>query len=183
MNRFKAEGRAGLMDGSSRPKRLYRPTPEEVVRQIERLRRQRRTGQQIAAEVGVSPATVSRVHKRLGLNRIGALEPAEPVRRYEREHPAGELIHMDIKKLGRFNQVGHRITGDRTALVKLKKRNQTGQSLGRRLGVRPCRYCRQLPHRLRQGHAKREETQCYRFLKGRGRLIAQWFSVKRRAQR
>jgi transposase InsO family protein len=61
--------------------------------------------------VGVSPATVSRILRRLGLNRIAALEPAEPVRRYEREHP-GELIHIDIKKLGRFERVGHRITGD-----------------------------------------------------------------------
>jgi transposase InsO family protein len=113
VNRFRAEGRAGLMDRSSRPKRLYRPTPEEVVTQIEGLRRQRRTGQQIAAKVGVSPATVSRVLERLGLNRIAALEPIEPVRRYEREKP-GDLIHIDIKKLGRFNQVGHRITGDRT---------------------------------------------------------------------
>jgi transposase len=113
MNRFRAEGRAGLMDRSSRPKRLHRPTPEEAVRQIEGLRRQRRTGQQIAAKVGVSPATVSRVLKRLGLNRIAALEPAEPIRRYEREKP-GDLIHIDIKKLGRFSQVGHRITGDRS---------------------------------------------------------------------
>ena len=77
------------------------------------LRRQRWTGKQIAAEVGVSPATVSRVLRRLGLNRLSALEPAEPVRRYEREHP-GELIHIDIKKLGRFDRIGHRITGDRT---------------------------------------------------------------------
>jgi transposase InsO family protein len=73
---------------------------------------QRWTGKQIAAETGVSPATVSRILKRLGLNRIQALEPAEPVRRYEREQP-GELIHIDIKKLGRFERVGHRITGDR----------------------------------------------------------------------
>src|SRR5208283_1901361 len=74
---------------------------------------QRFTGKQIAVETGVSPATVSRILRRLGLNRIAALEPAEPVRRYERENP-GELIHIDIKKLGRFDQVGHRITGDRT---------------------------------------------------------------------
>jgi hypothetical protein len=50
--------------------------------------------------------------RRLGLNRLAALEPAEPVRRYQREHP-GELIHIDIKKLGRFDRIGHRITGDR----------------------------------------------------------------------
>jgi hypothetical protein len=61
--------------------------------------------------VGVSPATVSRSLRRLGFNRLSALEPAEPVRRCE--HP-GELIHIDIKKLGRFNRVGHRITKDRT---------------------------------------------------------------------
>ena len=111
IGRFKTEGRAGLMDRSSRPRRLYRPTPEAVIRQIEWLR-QRRTGQQIAVEVGVSPATISRVLKHLGLNRIAALEPAEPILRYERAKP-GELIHIDIKKLGRFDQVGHRITGDR----------------------------------------------------------------------
>lgn len=111
--RFKAEGVAGLQDRSSRPHRLNRPTPEPILAQIEALRRQRWTGKQIAAETGVSPATVSRILKRLGLNRIAALEPAEPVRRYEREKP-GELIHIDIKKLGRFEQVGHRITGDRT---------------------------------------------------------------------
>ena len=67
--------------------------------------------------MGVSPATVSRILKRLGLNRIKALEPAEPMRRYERQHP-GELIHIDIKKLGRFDKVGHRITGDRTGQSK-----------------------------------------------------------------
>jgi transposase InsO family protein len=76
------------------------------------LRRQRWTGKQIAAALGISPATVSRILKRLGLNRIAALEPAEPVRRYEWKKP-GEMIHIDIKKLGRFERVGHRITGDR----------------------------------------------------------------------
>jgi transposase InsO family protein len=111
--RFKAEGRAGLMDRSSRPKRLYRPTPAAIVEQVEALRRQRFTGKQIATELAVSPATVSRILRRLGLNRMRDLEPAEPVRRYERAHP-GEMIHIDIKKLGRFEKVGHRITGDRT---------------------------------------------------------------------
>jgi transposase InsO family protein len=77
------------------------------------LRRQRHTGAQIAAEVGVSAATVSRILKRRGLNRLSALEPAEPVRRYERTAP-GEIIHIDIKKLGKFSRTGHRITRDRT---------------------------------------------------------------------
>ncbi len=111
--RFKGEGVVGLKDRSSRPRRLYRPTPAAIVERVEALRRQRWTGKQIAAELDISPATVSRILKRLGLNRIAALEPAEPVRRYEREHP-GELIHIDIKKLGRFERVGHRITGKRT---------------------------------------------------------------------
>ena len=113
VTRYQAEGTAGLTDRSSRPGRLYRPTPPAVIVQIEALRRQRWTGCQIAAEVGVSPATVSRVLQRLGLNKLRDLEPAEPVRRYQREHP-GELIHIDIKKLGRFSRVGHRITGDRS---------------------------------------------------------------------
>jgi len=113
LRRYREEGLAGLSDRSSRPHRLYRPTPQATVERIEALRRQRLTGKAIAAEAGVSPATVSRILKRLGLNTLKALEPAEPVRRYEREHP-GELIHIDIKKLGRFNRTGHRITGDRT---------------------------------------------------------------------
>ena len=111
--RFKAEGLAGLQDRSSRPQHLRQPTPPATVDRIEALRRQRLTGKAIAAETGVSPATVSRVLKRLGLNRLSALEPAEPPRRYQRDRP-GELIHIDIKKLGKFNRVGHRITGDRT---------------------------------------------------------------------
>jgi transposase InsO family protein len=114
--RFKAEGVEGLKDRSSRPHRLYRPTHVAIVEKVEARRRQRWTGKQIAAEVGVSPATVSRILRRLGLNRIQALEPAEPVRRYERDHP-GELIHIDIKKLGRFERAGHRITGKRTAIA------------------------------------------------------------------
>ena len=113
VKRFRAEGLAGLQDRSSRPHQVRRPTPTETVMRIETLRRQRWTGAQIARDTGVSKATVSRILRRLGLNRLRSLEPVEPVRRYEREHP-GELIHIDIKKLGRFDRVGHRITGDRT---------------------------------------------------------------------
>ena len=114
--RFEAEGLAGLQDRSSRPDRLRQPTPQAVIDRIETLRRQRLTGKAIAAETGVSPATVSRVLKRLGLNRLSALEPAEPVRRYQRDRP-GELIHIDIKKLGRFDRTGHRITGRQTGIA------------------------------------------------------------------
>ena len=113
VKRFRTEGVAGLHDRSSRPLSSPVQTPPATCAAIEVMRRQRYTGKQIAAEVGVSPATVSRVLLRLGLNKLASLEPAEPVRRYERESP-GELIHIDIKKLGRFESVGHRITGDRT---------------------------------------------------------------------
>ena len=110
--RFEQEGRTGLQDRSSRPHRLRQPTPPEAIERIASLRRQRMPGKEIAATLGVSPATVSRVLKRLGLNKLSALEPAEPPRRYERGQP-GEMIHIDIKKLGKFNHIGHRITGDR----------------------------------------------------------------------
>jgi transposase InsO family protein len=93
------------------------------------LRRRRYTGTQIAHQLGVSPASVSRILRRRGLNKLSALEPSEPSRRYERERP-GELIHIDIKKLGRFNQIGHRITGDRH-----------GQSSGRGVGWEYVHVC------------------------------------------
>ena len=111
--RFRDEGAAGLVDRSSRPQRLRQPTPDATLEQIATLRRQRWPGDQIAQQVGVSPATVSRVLQRLGLSKLRALAPAEPIRRDERANP-GELIHIAIKKLGRFDQVGHRITGERS---------------------------------------------------------------------
>jgi transposase InsO family protein len=123
VERFRAEGLAGLQDRSSRPHRLRKPTPLETVRTIEALRRQRLTGQQIAKETGVSAATVSRTLRRMRLSRAKDLEPPEPVRRYERAHP-GELIHIDIKKLGRFEEVGHRITGDRRGRNSRRARRQ-----------------------------------------------------------
>src|SRR5262245_2762796 len=110
VRRFRDEGVDGLRDRSSRPLSSPDQTPQATCDAIEALRRQRHTGEQIAAEVGVSPATVCRVLRRRGLNKLSALEPAEPIRRYERENP-GDLIHLDIKKLGRIGSVGHRITG------------------------------------------------------------------------
>jgi transposase InsO family protein len=113
VKRYKSEGRTGMADRSSRPARMPQATDPAVVERIVALRRQRFTGKHIAMEVGVSPATVSRILKRARLSRLKDIEPAEPVRRYERAHP-GEMIHIDIKKLGRFAAVGHRITGDRS---------------------------------------------------------------------
>jgi transposase InsO family protein len=124
--RFVAEGIGGLKDRSSRPVSSPRRTPCATGAAVEALRRQRYPGKQIAAELGISPATVSRILRRLGLNKLSALEPAEPVRRYEREHP-GEMIHLDIKKLGRIDGVGHRITGDRRGQ---SNRRGRGEGLG-----------------------------------------------------
>jgi transposase InsO family protein len=123
VGRFRTGGVAGLRDRSSRPHSLPSQTPAVTSSRVEELRRRRYTGRQIAVEVGISPATVSRILRRLGLNRLIALEPAEPVRRYERQHP-GELIHIDIKKLGKFNRVGHRITGDRTGQSSQRSRGE-----------------------------------------------------------
>jgi transposase InsO family protein len=115
--RFIAEGPSGLEDRSSRPLRMPTATLADQAERIIALRRERLTGQQIARETGVSPATVSRVLRRAGLSRMKDLEPARPIVRYEREH-AGELIHIDIKKLGRFEKVGPRITGERSSKSK-----------------------------------------------------------------
>jgi transposase len=129
VERFRTEGVDGLRDRSSKPHSLPNQTASATCTAIETLRRQRHTGKHIAIEVGVSAATVSRILRRLGLNRLSALEPAEPIRRYQRENP-GELIHIDIKKLGKFNQIGHRITGDRTGQSNLRSRYARSQACG-----------------------------------------------------
>lgn len=111
--RYREEGSAGLQDRSSRP--VYSPsrTPEQTEAQVCALRRERRIYDRIAEELSLSRATIGRILTRHGLNRWRDLEPAEPVIRYERAAP-GEMVHIDIKKLGKFDRVGHRITGDRT---------------------------------------------------------------------
>jgi len=111
--RFQREGVSGMRDRSSRPRHSPLRTAPDVEQRVEQLRRQRFTGAQIARETGLSRATVFRTLRRRGLNRLSRLEPAVPVQRYEYAAP-GELIHLDIKKLARFAQTGHRITGDRT---------------------------------------------------------------------
>jgi transposase InsO family protein/transposase-like protein len=154
VERFRAEGVTGLQDRSSRPHSSPSQTTPAQCAVIEGLRRQRHTGAQIAADVGVSAATVSRVLKRLGLNRLSALEPAEPIRRYERAAP-GEIIHIDIKKLGKFNRIGHRITGDRT-----------GQSNARGVGWEYVHLAIDDHSRLAYSQILPDETRgsCLRFL-------------------
>ncbi len=110
--RHRAEGAAGLEDRRSAPHRVKRRVSPYWVGRILDARRKRRTAPQIAARFSLPQATVSRVLSRNGLGKLRALEPVEPVVRYERERP-GELVHFDVKKLGRIGQIGHRIHGDR----------------------------------------------------------------------
>jgi transposase InsO family protein len=101
-------------DRSSAPRRCPRKVSPQRTAEIEQLRRQRRSGPAIARELGLPRSTVGAVLRRLGLGKLKALEPRLPANRYERAAP-GELIHLDIKKLGRFDVAGHRATGDRQA--------------------------------------------------------------------
>jgi transposase InsO family protein len=109
--RFSEAGEAALVDRSSRPHRMPRQTHPDRVEEVLRLRKRRHTGPQIALRVGLSSATVARILTRRGLSRLKSLEPKESVVRYQRDRP-GELIHVDIKKLGRIGRIGHRIHGD-----------------------------------------------------------------------
>jgi transposase InsO family protein len=110
--RYRAGGAAALMDRSSAPQRCRHKVPAERAAEIERWRRQRMSGPAIARQLAMPVSTVGGVLRRLGLGKLAALEPRPAVVRYERERP-GELIHIDTKKLGRIEAVGHRITGDR----------------------------------------------------------------------
>ena len=106
--------RAGepLTDRSSKPRTISR-TADTVRARVVALRREWRTTRQIAVAVSISPSTAARICRREGLGRLRNIEPPAPVIRYEREHP-GELLHVDIKRLGRFDRVGHRITRKRS---------------------------------------------------------------------
>jgi transposase InsO family protein len=112
MKRWREEGEAGLADRSSTPHRIPHRTPPERVREIIRLRRLRMTAAQIAVALGMALSTISAVLKRVGLGKRSRLEPPEPPNRYERRRP-GELVHVDVKKLGRILRPGHRVTGKR----------------------------------------------------------------------
>lgn len=104
--------RAAVADGSSRPHRQPRRLAASVEGAIVALRRTRATAWQISAALGIPRSTVTRVLARAGLNRIALLEPAPPVQRYEWPH-VGDLLHIDLKRLGRVVGIGHRIHGDR----------------------------------------------------------------------
>jgi transposase InsO family protein len=132
VGRYRAQGDAGLLDRSSAPGRVHNATPTERVEVIAALRRLRMTGPQIAELLAMPTSTVSAVLTRVGLGRLSRLDPPEPVRRYERSRP-GELIHVDVKKLGRIgpNGPGYRVTGRRRTNPKAtdaagRRRRQVG---------------------------------------------------------
>ena len=112
VDRYLAEGEAGLEDRSSAPKTIPHRTPEARVEVIAALRRLRLTGPEIAFVLGMAISTVSAILDRIGLGKLSRLEPPEPPNRYERKRP-GELVHIDVKKLGRIEHVGHRVTDSR----------------------------------------------------------------------
>ena len=112
LKRFKEEGAAGLFDRSSRPHACPHATPQAVVNEVLERRRARQSYHQIAQQLPVAPSTVARLLRRAGLHRLAELEPARPENRYEHPQP-GDLLHLDIKKLARFRQPGHRVTGNR----------------------------------------------------------------------
>jgi transposase InsO family protein len=108
--RWRLEGAEGLLDRSSRPRPQPRRTAPDRVEAIVHLRRLRMTAAEIAEILGMALSTVSLILKRVGLGRRSRLEPLEPVNRYEHQRP-GELVHLDIKKLARFDRPGHRLLG------------------------------------------------------------------------
>ena len=109
--RHEEEGEAGLEDRSSAPRRVWNRTSRWLERRVEQLRHKKLIAWAIAERLQMSISTVGGILRRLGLGRLSALEPKEPVVRYERDRP-GELIHLDVKKLGRFGRPGKRVLGN-----------------------------------------------------------------------
>jgi transposase InsO family protein len=111
VGRYRAEGELGLLDRSSTPDSIPHRTSEQRVQAIAALRRLRFTGPEIAEILGMAVSTVSGILTRIGMGKLGRLG-LEPAQRYERERP-GELLHIDVKKLGRMSRPGWRMTGGR----------------------------------------------------------------------
>jgi transposase len=121
--RYRAEGEAGLLDRPSTPRHVHNRTPEARAQVIAWLRRLRMTGPEIAEVLGMATSTVSAVLKRLGLGKLSRLEPEDPVHRYEKRRP-GELLHIDVKKLGRISErgAGWRVTGRPNRQSQIRRR-------------------------------------------------------------
>src|SRR4051794_40889332 len=127
--RYRAEGEAGLLDRSSAPLVIPHRTPADRVEVIELLRRLRMTSSQIAECLGMALSTVSAVLARIGLGKLSRLDPLEPPNRYERR-AAGELLHIDVKKLGVINGAGWRVTGNRASQNANRRRRRKGGPTG-----------------------------------------------------
>lgn len=126
LGRYRAEGEAGLGDRSSAPGEVANRTAEERIELLAALRRLRMTAAEIAEVLAMPVSTVSGILTRIGLGRLSRLEPLEPPNRYERQRP-GELVHIDVKKLGRIRGVGHRVTGSRATQRETRRQgNQVG---------------------------------------------------------
>lgn len=110
--RYVSEGERGLCDRSSRPRRSPGRLPRHRRHQIARQRRRRWSSVRIAQRYGIPLSTVVTEQRRLGLNRLSRLEPPRPIQRYEHARP-GDLVHLDVKKLGAIRRIGHRMHGDR----------------------------------------------------------------------
>ena len=129
LRRWRAEGERGLVDRSSAPRSIPHRTPAERVAAITALRKLRMTAAEIAEVLAMALSTVSAVLKRVGLGKRSRLEPPEPENRYERKRP-GELVHLDIKKLGRIAAAGHRITGSRKSQKKQRRGDRRVGAVG-----------------------------------------------------
>jgi hypothetical protein len=135
VGRYGAEGELGLLDRSSAPASIPRRTDEQRTQAVAALRRLRFTGPEIAETLGMALSTVSGILSRIGTGKLGR-HGLEPARRYERERP-GELIHIDVKKLGRILGPGHRVTGSHRSHTK-----NTYTADGRRVGDAGWEYVR-----------------------------------------
>jgi transposase InsO family protein len=127
--RYRQQGELGLFDRSSAPRRIPHRTSPDRVEVIELLRRLRMTSSEIAECLGMALSTVSAVLKRIGLGKLSRLDPLEPPNRYERR-AAGELLHIDVKKLGRINGAGWRVTGDRSSQNANRRQRRRGGPAG-----------------------------------------------------
>src|SRR5690349_19268999 len=126
--RYRAEGEAGLLDRSSAPRSVPHRTRQELVEAIVLLRRLRMTAGEIAECLPIALSTISAVLRRVGLGKLSRLDPPEPPNRYERRHP-GELLHIDIKKLGRIpdSGAGHRVHANKRLQERRRRTNAAGQ--------------------------------------------------------
>src|SRR5436190_3292245 len=129
VRRYRAHGDAGLRDRSSAPHQIPHRTPADRVEVLELLRRLRMTSSEIAECLGMALSTVSAVLQRIGLGKLSRLDPLEPPNRYERRS-AGELLHIDVKKLGKINGAGHRVTANRASQNANRRQRRKGGPAG-----------------------------------------------------